>query len=320
MTQRRSVSRRLRRGLGIIGLIGTVLLLAAVAFFYSFTFTHLDPQAAMMRAIKEMLEHVALPLIVLLVPVTIMVLRVIRQAFVPLAEAAAEIEAARGHERGFRIDASQMPAEAVPFTEAVNDLLTRLDESARRQEAFAADVAHELRTPLALLSLELDRLHRDDAVRLKTDVAAMRRLIDQLMLLAQIDADAAAQIAPELVSLADVASDVIGSIAPGIIAEGKMISLDADERAPIVNHHLRVPAAQHLDPGADAAGVGRREPDRAAEERAPAREPSEVIPGLAQEVLGCGGEGREGERGRRGHAAILDHFPRVDPGAFGLTP
>ncbi len=243
MTQRRSVSRRLRRGLGIIGLIGTVLLLAAVAFFYSFTFTHLDPQAAMMRAIKEMLEHVALPLIVLLVPVTIMVLRVIRQAFVPLAEAAAEIEAARGHERGFRIDASQMPAEAVPFTEAVNDLLTRLDESAMRQEAFAADVAHELRTPLALLSLELDRLDHDDAVRLKRDVAAMRRLIDQLMLLAQIDADTAAQIAPEPTSLADVASDVVGSIAPGIIAEGKMISLDTDEPAPIVNARREAVAA-----------------------------------------------------------------------------
>ncbi|MBL7466207.1 sensor histidine kinase, partial [Escherichia coli] len=91
-----------------------------------------------------------------------------------------------------RIDNSQMPTEALPFTSAVNDLLARLDEAAKRQEAFAADVAHELRTPLALLSLELDRLEHDDAERLKKDVAAMRRLIDQLMLLAQIDADAVA--------------------------------------------------------------------------------------------------------------------------------
>ena len=187
MTVQRSISRRLKRGLGLIGVAGTVLLLAAVAFFYSVTFTHLDARAAMIRAIKEMLEHVALPLVVLLVPVAIMVLRVIRQAFAPLEDAAARIEAAQGHERGFRIDASQMPAEALPFVYAVNDLLARLDQAARRQEAFAADVAHELRTPLALLSLELDRLDYDDAARLKEDVAAMRRLIDQLMLLAQID-------------------------------------------------------------------------------------------------------------------------------------
>lgn len=74
--------------------------------------------------------------------------------------------------------------------------MARLDQAARRQEAFAADVAHELRTPLALLSLELDRLDYDDAARLKEDVAAMRRLIDKLMLLAQIDAAEAAQTAP----------------------------------------------------------------------------------------------------------------------------
>lgn len=235
MTHRRSVSRRLRHGLGWIGLLGTFVLLAAVIFFYSFTFTHLDAKAAMVRATKEMLEHVALPLIVLMVPVSILVLRVIRQAFIPLEEAAAEIEAAQGHERGYRIDSSAMPAEALPFTHAVNDLLARLDEAAKSQEAFAADVAHELRTPLALLSLELDRLGGGDAVRLKENVAAVRRLIDQLMLLAQIDAATAAQSPPEPVSLATLAKQVVGGAAPGIIAEGKTIALDADDHLPIVN-------------------------------------------------------------------------------------
>ncbi len=243
MTRRRSVSRRLRRGLGLIGLIGTVLLLAAVAFFYSFTFTHLDPQAAILRAIKEMLEHVALPLVVLLVPVTIMVQRVIRQAFLPLEEAAAEIEAARGHERGFRIDASHMPAEALPFTDAVNDLLVRLDDAVMRQEAFAADVAHELRTPLALLSLELDRLDHEDAARLKNDVASMRRLIDQLMLLAQIDAAAAAQTPLEPVPLTEIATQVVGAVAPGIIADAKTIELDTGDHPPIVNIRREAVAA-----------------------------------------------------------------------------
>lgn len=239
----RSVSRRIKQGLALIGLVGSALLLAAVAFFYSVAFMDLDPQAAAMRAIREMLEHVALPLVVLMVPVTILVLRVIRQAFLPLEEAAARIEAAHGHERGFRIDASQMATEALPFTNAVNDLLARLDAAAQRQEAFAADVAHELRTPLALLSLELDRLDHADAGRLREDVAAMRRLIDQLMLLAQIDADAAAQIAPEPVPLADVAGDVVGAAAPGIIAAGKSIALDTGAHAPVVRGRREAIAA-----------------------------------------------------------------------------
>lgn len=243
MTHRRSVARRLIRGLALVGLVGSVLLLAAVVFFYWRSFTDLPPRQAATRAILEMLEHVALPLVVLLVPMAFVGLRVIRQAFVPLEEAAGHIEAAQGHERGFRIDTSHMPAEALPFTNAVNDLLTRLDDAAMRQEAFAADVAHELRTPLAVLSLELDRFDNADAHRLKGDVAAMQRLIDQLMLLAQIDAAAAAQLAPGSVSLADVATEVVSFLAPGIIAEGKTIALEPGERPPVVRGRREAIAA-----------------------------------------------------------------------------
>lgn len=234
MTYRRSVSRRLARGLGLVGLIGSILLLAPVVFFYRLSFADLHAKQTTVRAIREVLEHVALPTLILMVPMAFIGLRVIRQAFIPLEEAAVEIEAARGHERGYRIDTSRMPAEALPFTDAVNDLLGRLDDAAARQEAFAADVAHELRTPLAVLSLELDRLGHVEASRLQADVAAMRRLIDQLMLLAQIDAATAARLAPEAVSLADVATDVVSLLAPGVIAAGKTIALEAGEEAPVV--------------------------------------------------------------------------------------
>ncbi|MFA7441288.1 MAG: HAMP domain-containing sensor histidine kinase [Sphingomonadaceae bacterium] len=243
MTRRRSVSRRLTRGLGLVALAGTLLLLAAVLVMYRLSFIDVSAGEATSRALHEMLNHVALPVLVLMVPVAFVGHRVIRQAFAPLEAAAVEIEAARGHERGFRIDTSFMPAEALPFTDAVNDLLNRLDEAAIRQEAFAADVAHELRTPLAVLSLELDRLDHDDANRLKGDITAMRRLIDQLLLLAQIDAARAAQLAPEMVCLTDVATDVVGFMAPEIIASGKTIELDPGEQPPAVRGRREAIAA-----------------------------------------------------------------------------
>lgn len=243
MTYRRSVSRRLARGLGLVGLVGTILLLAAVVFLYRFSFADLAASEATSRALIEMLDHVALPVLILMVPVAFVGLRVIKQAFAPLEEAAAEIEAARGHERGFRIDTSRMPAEALPFTDAVNDLLARLDEAAMRQEAFAADIAHELRTPLAVLSLELDRFDHAEASRLKGDIAAMRRLIDQLMLLAQIDAATAAQLASEAVILTDVATDVVSFMAPAVITSGKTITLEAEGQSPIVRGRREAIAA-----------------------------------------------------------------------------
>lgn len=233
MSQRRSVVRRLKRDLFIVGFVGALLLLMAVGYFYSFAFTQLEPAAAVRRAFKEMLEHVALPVVVLMIPVALVAVGVIRQAFNALEAAAERIEAAKGQERGFRIDDSRMPSEVLPFTTAVNDLLARADVAARRHEAFAADVAHELRTPLTLLSLELDRLDHPLAPRLKGDVATMRRLIEQLMLLAQIDAESIAHTPLEDVSLATVSGEVVAALAPGIIAEGKSIALD-DQGAPTV--------------------------------------------------------------------------------------
>ncbi len=98
-------------------------------------------------------------------------------------------------------------------------------------------------TPLALLSLELDQIDHPHAQRLKGDVAAMRRLIDQLMLLAQIDAAASAQVAPEPIGLVELARDVVSQVAPTILAEGKMIALDVDGEVPVIRARTEAIAA-----------------------------------------------------------------------------
>ncbi|MCB2078589.1 MAG: sensor histidine kinase, partial [Novosphingobium sp.] len=66
MTYRRSVSRKLARGLALVGLVGALLLLAAVVVFYSLTFADLTAQDALIHAARAMLKHVALPVIVLM--------------------------------------------------------------------------------------------------------------------------------------------------------------------------------------------------------------------------------------------------------------
>lgn len=50
-----------------------------------------------------------------------------------------------------RLDGSAQPAELQPLIAQINDLLDRLSEAYTQMEAFNADVAHELNTPLAVL-------------------------------------------------------------------------------------------------------------------------------------------------------------------------
>src|SRR3546814_5535060 len=82
----------------------------------------------------------------------------------------AQMDSVVGTDRGFRVNLGDFPLETQPFARALNDLLARLDEVAEQRETFAANVAHELRTPLAILMIELDRLGSPDALRLKKDV------------------------------------------------------------------------------------------------------------------------------------------------------
>ena len=98
------------------------------------------------------------------------------------------------------LDGSEVPEEVRPLVAELNDLFARLRDTLEAQRHFIADAAHELRSPLAALSLQLQYLRRaeDDAER---EVAAGRlaagidraaRLVEQLLVLARQEASAAA--------------------------------------------------------------------------------------------------------------------------------
>jgi two-component system OmpR family sensor kinase len=244
MTHYRSIFRRLFVGLSTVSMLGTLLILVFIVKDHQESFRALGNPDAARHAFNELTEHVLVPIAVLSIPMAIASFLVIRNALRPLADAAAQLELTQAHARGVQVDHSAFPAEAVPFAAAVNMLLARLDKAARDHEAFAADIAHELRTPLAVLALELDGLDHPDAGRLKEEVATMRRLIDQLMLLAQVEAQTVAQSTPDRVSLEEVGADVVSLLAPQAIEDGKSISLvRVGEDAPVSGRRETIAAA-----------------------------------------------------------------------------
>jgi signal transduction histidine kinase len=238
----RSIFKRLAIGLVLVGVLGAVALFVFVVIEYGISSQARRDEIGFSGIAREIVDHVVFPLVVLIVPMAIAASWVIRSSLAPLKVAAANIERAKTADRGFRVDASEFPAEAEGFANAMNGLLARLDDTAARQEAFAADVAHELRTPLSILSLELSRLGSSDAARLKKDVAGMSRLVEQLLVLAQLDAQAAARAPLEVVVLADVASELVAQFASIAVDAGKEMALDV-QATPSIRCHKEVVAA-----------------------------------------------------------------------------
>ncbi|MDM5177510.1 sensor histidine kinase [Massilia sp. DJPM01] len=75
----------------------------------------------------------------------------------PLARMRANLLAREGNELA-PIDGAAIPDELSPVVNAFNELLDKVQTGARAQHDFLADVAHQLRTPLAGLKLQLEWL------------------------------------------------------------------------------------------------------------------------------------------------------------------
>lgn len=120
-----------------------------------------------------------------------------------------------------RIELDRAPRELQPVIDALNAQLERLEDALERERRFSADVAHELRTPLASTMIHLDgALSTSELPATKASLASaqvglsrLARRIEQLLALARLEAGAAAGQRSE-VDLVVVAMNVIDELAP----------------------------------------------------------------------------------------------------------
>lgn len=128
-----------------------------------------------------------------------------------------------------RLDEDGLPLEVAPLVHATNGLLIRLEQSFRQQSEFVANVAHELRTPLATLRFEIEQID-SDPLREQIDATAERlgRVISQLQALAALEITARSFTRFDAVALA---REVVGELAPRILDQGDRIALEAPPHA-----------------------------------------------------------------------------------------
>jgi signal transduction histidine kinase len=135
-----------------------------------------------------------------------------------------------------------VPSEISPFVIAVNRLLTRLRDAFASQRRFVQDAAHELRTPITAMTLQLENLKAcpmdaETAVQVSQFEAGLKRtkrLIEQLLRLARQEAPQKADAASN-VDLAPFLQELISDLMPCAdhrdIDIGLSVDINANVRA-----------------------------------------------------------------------------------------
>lgn len=159
---------------------------------------------------------------------------VVRRGLQPLAAVAERARAIDASSLDLRFSSDNTPAELLPITQRLNDLLTRLEQSFARERRFSADVAHELRTPIAelraLAEIALkwpeDRASAQHAMQDALDIALqMESIATGLMSLARCEANLFTTQA-ERIPLASLVDEILSPLQAQVRQKELNISLD----------------------------------------------------------------------------------------------
>ena len=127
----------------------------------------------------EALVHTSIwlivPMIALLPMLVVLIHWIVKHELRSISVYSKEL-AARGGRNLSPLVVPDLPAELLPVLDSTNHLLVRLDEALKMERALAADVAHELRTPLASARLLLSTAAASEEMP-----AQSRQLMEQAM-------------------------------------------------------------------------------------------------------------------------------------------
>jgi len=174
----------------------------------------------------RLLLQLLLPL-ALVVPVTLLALAAgIARELQPLGRLVQEIGRRRGDASLAPLDVTEAPRELRPVVESLNALLARLAKTLENEQRFTSNAAHELQTPLAAISAEVQLCARllDDAEgrrmmeRIRARVERASHTVRQLLVLARLDPQEVLATAP--LDLHELAQQVVSELGHLAVTRG----------------------------------------------------------------------------------------------------
>jgi two-component system sensor histidine kinase QseC len=133
-----------------------------------------------------------------------------------------------------RISLDGLPREIQPLVEAVNGALDRLSSAYSTERRLTANAAHELRTPLAVLNLRLQRARLTGTINwpaVEGELGQMSRLVDQLLDLARKEStsrEGSIEQAP-VVNLSRIVREAAATVVPLMEAQERPLIVDVPD-------------------------------------------------------------------------------------------
>ncbi len=156
----------------------------------------------------------------------------------PIARASREAARVGPQRPDMRISPSGLPREIQPLVEAVNGALDRLSRAYAGEKRLTTDAAHELRTPVAVLNLRLQRARltgNTDWEAIEREIAQMGRLVDQLLDLARKESLAGERRTEDLpiANLSRVVREAAAMVLPLMEAGGRQLDVEVPDSVPV---------------------------------------------------------------------------------------
>ena len=181
-------------------------------------------------------RNTAIPLLLLFLLVPVLITLIVRHSFKPLNTLTDKVGSSDSLTLDLA-DENEIPVEVLPFVSAIDSLLEKNKAYNTAQRRFIADAAHELRTPITALSLEIENVQSAKTEAVKTErqaalaksVTRLQRLVNQLLDLAR--AQSIMEESRTLVSFNELVKTQIADLY--VLAEDKEISIGVDRNEQI---------------------------------------------------------------------------------------
>jgi two-component system OmpR family sensor kinase len=181
----------------------------------------------------EFIGHVWLPLlptVVLLIGGSLLILK---RDLRPVADAAAWARSIRPGNPVIPFQQDNSPAEIEDLTAAVKRAVVRLNTELDSEKRRAAEAAHALRTPVAVLVARLDGLPEDPSLsQLRDDVKALSRTVTQFLLSSGADRMEIGD--TDRIELNHIAEETVKKLTPFAVFSGSEIVFTRDTTERIV--------------------------------------------------------------------------------------